>query len=101
MRLYQRGMIKAKLRDQDSAIADYTAVIDMLDAPDDIRAMARYNRSIAYTASHHHTEAIDDLQQLLEMKSAATNVRTAARRQFVRIQRSSDRLDEHAASSAS
>jgi len=92
MSLYQRGMIKARLRDHASAMADYTAVIDMPDAPADIRAMALYNRSVVRSARHSDPEAIADLEQLLEMHGAAANVRTAARRQLVRIQRLSDRL---------
>ncbi len=94
-------MIKAKLRDHASAIADYTSVIDMEDAPADIRAMALYNRSIVYTAIHSDSQAIYDLERLLEMEGATANVRNEARRKLVRIQRSSDRLDDHAARNAS
>jgi hypothetical protein len=97
MALYQRGMIRAKLRDHQSALADFTAVVDMEDVPADIRAMALYNRAVVYTASHHDLQAIRDLELLLEMRGAAANVRTAAKRQLVRIQRSSDRLEQRQA----
>jgi hypothetical protein len=101
MWLYQRGMIRARLRDHTSAVADYTAVIDMEDVPADIRAMALYNSAAVYTASHNDSQAICDLERLLEMGGAAANVRTEARRKLVRIQRSSDRLEERQANGAS
>jgi hypothetical protein len=94
-------MIREKLRDRASAMPDYTAVIDMEDFPADIRAMALYNQSVAYTASHSDPEALGDLEQLLEMHGAAANVRTAARRQLVRMQRQADRLEQRHANSAS
>jgi len=94
MWLYRRGMIKAKLRDRAKAIADYTAVIEMAEAPADIRAMALYNRSLVYSGSRNDSGAIGDLEQLLDMEGAAEKVKTEARRKLLRMQRSSDRLDE-------
>jgi hypothetical protein len=94
-------MANAKRHAHDAALADYTAVIEMPGTPADIRAMALYNRSVVYTASHHDSQAVDDLEQLLEMDGAAANVRTEARRKLVRIQRSSDRLEERPANDAS
>lgn len=97
MWLYRRGMIKAKLRDHAKAVADYTAVIEMDEAPADIRAMALYNRSLVYSGSHNESGAIDDLEKLLQLVGAAENVKTEARRKLLRMQRSSDRLDERPA----
>ncbi len=95
--LYRRGMAKAKLRDHVSAIADYTAVVEMADAPPDVRAMALFNRSVVHATRHDELRAIADLERLLEMEGAAANVRTEARRKLVRMQRSSDRHDEQSA----
>ena len=92
--LYRRGMAKAKLHDHKSAIADYTIVISMVDAPSDLRAMALYNRSHASSAGHDHSAAIGDLEKLLKMPGAAANVKTEARRKLMRVRRTSDRLDE-------
>jgi hypothetical protein len=89
---YKRGMANARQRDRYAALADYTAVIDMMDAPVDIRAMALYNRSLVYSASQNESEAIGDLKKLLEIGAAETNVCIEARRMLVRIQRSSERL---------
>jgi len=94
-------MIKAKLRNRESAVADYTAVIDMPGAPADVRAMALYNRSLVYSAMHKDSKAIGDLEMLLELEGAAANVRTEARRKLVRMRRSSDRLEQRSANGES
>lgn len=91
MWLYRRGMIKAKLHDQKSAIADYTAVIEMDDAPADVRAMALFNRSVVFSTNHDDTAATRDLEQLLQMAGASGNVRTEAQRKLVRMRRASER----------
>ncbi len=44
MSLYKRGMAKAKKHDHEGAIANYSAAIDMSDAPPDVKAMALYVR---------------------------------------------------------
>lgn len=88
---YKRGMIKAKLRDHKSAIADYTAAIEMDDAPADVRAMALYNRALVHHACGNEAAAIGDLERLLDTAGARENVRTEARRQLLRMQRSADR----------
>lgn len=96
MWLYRQGMLKAKLRDHASAVAAYTTVIDMADAPEALRAMALYNRSLVYLAGDNEGEAKSDLERLLEMAGAAANVKTEARRKLLRMQRTSDRIDERA-----
>lgn len=94
MRLYQRGMLRAKLHNHDAALADYTAVIEMADAPANLQAMALYNRSLVYTAKDDNSRAIQDLELLLAMPAAAPNVKTEARRKLLRMDRSADRLEE-------
>jgi hypothetical protein len=97
MWLYRRGMIKAKLHDHASAVADYTAVIEMASAPANVRAMALYNRSLVHSAIDNDSDAIGDLQKLLEMEGAAGRVLTEARRKLARIRRSSQQLEERPA----
>jgi hypothetical protein len=92
--LYERAMAFAKKHDHDAALADYTAVIEMIKAPADIRAMALYNRSVVYSATHNDARAIRDLQHVLETPGAAANVRLEAKRKLVRIERASTRSDE-------
>lgn len=89
--IYRRGMLKAKLHDNQAALADYTAVIEMEEAPADLRAMALYNRSVVHLAQNHEAAAISDLEELLKMPQAAANVKTEARRKLVRMQRTTDR----------
>jgi hypothetical protein len=91
--LYKRGMACAKLHENHAALANYSAVIEMADAPADIRAMALYNRSVVHTANHDLAQASRDLEQLLEMPAAA-KVKTEARRKLLRMQRTSERTDE-------
>ena len=96
MRLYRRGMLKAKLHDHEAALAHYTAVIEMADAPANLRSMALYNRSLVYTAKEDNPKAIQDLETLLDMPAAAPNVKTEARRKLVRMDRTADRLEQRA-----
>lgn len=91
--LYRRGMMYARLRNHALAIADYTRVIDMADAPSSIRAMALYNRALVHCATSCEVQAIEELQKVLEMPGATEQVRTEARRKLVRMQRSSNRSE--------
>ena len=90
---YKRAMASANKHDQQAALAGYTAVIEMENAPHDLQSMALYNRALVYTAGHQDAEAISDLEQLLEMPGAAANVRLEARRKLVRMKRKSERDD--------
>ncbi len=92
--IYRRGLLKAKLHDNQAALADYTAVIEMDEAPDDLRAMALYNRSVVHLAQHQQAAAIGDLEELLGIPQAAANVKIEARRKLVRMQRTTDRATD-------
>lgn len=50
MSLYRRGMAKAERHDNEGALGDYTATIEMSTAPADVKAMAFYNRAISRVA---------------------------------------------------
>jgi hypothetical protein len=93
MAIYRRGLARANEHDVKGALADYSAVIEMDDAPADIRAMALYNRSVVHGANHDDVQAIGDLEMLLEMPAASAAVKTEARRKLLRMQRSSERAD--------
>jgi hypothetical protein len=91
--LYRRGMVRAKLHDHQAALADYTAVIDMAGVPTDIRAMAIFNRALVFHATGSDSDAIDDLNRVLEMGDAVGRVKTEARRTLIRMEWVSNRAD--------
>jgi len=93
--LYRHGMERAKQRDHQGAIGDYTTVISMTDAPNDVKAMALYNRALVHIAVGHHRKGADDLDAVLASDNAPVNVKTTAREKLVRMNfRSRDRSTE-------
>ncbi len=90
MSLYKRGMAKAKKHDHEGAIDDYSAAIDMSDAPLDVKAMALYNRALVHAATRDNTKAVNDLKTVLAMAAIPTNVKAAADEKLKRIERRSD-----------
>jgi hypothetical protein len=87
--LYQRGMTKAKKHDEQGAIVDYTATIESPHAPADVRAMALFNRALVYAAAAENAKATEDLDVVLAMPAAPTNIKTEARRKLLRMHRRS------------
>ncbi len=85
--LYKRGMVKAKKHDHEGAIEDYSAAIDLSDAPRDVTAMALYNRALVHAAARDIAKAIDDLNVLLAKAEIPTNVKAAADEKLQRIER--------------
>jgi hypothetical protein len=90
---YRSGIAKADKHDYPGAIADYTATIEAGDTPNDVRAMAIYNRALAYSAIHEDDKADDDLETVLKMPGLSERVRSAALRRQVRIRQREDRKD--------
>ena len=68
-------MAKANKRNYEDAIADYSAAIRMPNIPADVKAMALYNRALAYSAIHQDARAADDLAAVLEMPGLPATVR--------------------------
>ncbi len=91
--LYQGGMAKANQRDYEGAIADYTAAIELPKIPADVRAMAIYNRALAYSAIHEDAKAADDLGTVLKSPGLPENIRTAAEQRRERIRRRAEKTD--------
>ena len=85
--LYRTGMAKANKRDYHGAIADYSAAIRAPDIPIDVKAMAIYNRSLAYTAINEDEKAAEDLAAMLEMPGLSENIKSKARQRRERIKR--------------
>ena len=86
---YQRGMKKARNRDHDGAIDDYTFAIDTPNAPPDVKAMAQYNRALVHLATKNDPKAIEDLNLILATEEMLVNVKTMARQELTRIERRS------------
>ena len=91
--LYQGGMAKANQRDYAGAIADYTAAIELPKIPADVRAMAIYNRALAYSAIHEDVKAADDLGTVLQSPGLPENIRTAAQQRRERLRRRNEDTD--------
>src|SRR4051794_18178434 len=85
--LYRAGMAKANKRDYAGAIADYSAAIKMRDIPDDVKAMATYNRALAYSATHQDAKAAEDLAAVLDMPGLSSKIKTEAQQRRDRIRR--------------
>ena len=78
-------MAKAKKRDYHGAIADYSAAILAPHFPTDVKAMAIYNRALAYSAIREDAKAAEDLAAMLEMPGLPVNIKTCAQQRWERI----------------
>lgn len=89
--LYKRGMAKAKKRDTEGAIADYTAILNMRNAPEDVKAMARFNRALAYSSAGEYENAKEDLNSVLAAEETPANIQSAAEKKLRRYQQQVDK----------
>jgi len=87
MSLYESGMQKAKKEDYSGAIADYTATLRLDKAPEDVKAMALFNRGLAFSVTKDIVKAREDLQSVITMQGAPSSVVTAAKEKLERIRR--------------
>ncbi|MCI0364496.1 MAG: hypothetical protein L0219_11465 [Phycisphaerales bacterium] len=90
--LYKRGLARAERHDEQGAMEAYTAAIDLPDAPDDVKAMALYNRALLFAAAGKTAKAIGDLNAVLAVSAPLRDVKTAARRRLARMQRQHDAI---------
>ena len=88
LRIYRRGMARAKKHDYEAAIADYTAAIEMTDVPVDVKAMVLYNRALVYVAAGDDSKGVDDLDAVLAMDRAVVmvNVKAMARQKLAKME---------------
>jgi hypothetical protein len=63
----------------------FTAAIESPGAPDDLRAMALYNRALLFAALDKFSEAVDDLNNILVMADPLRDIKLAARRRLDRM----------------
>ena len=85
--MYKRGMQKAGERNLEGAISDYSVVVEMKGAPEDVVAMALLNRALAYSRAHDDDKANEDLQRVLDMPGATKQVIGAAHEKLRRMKR--------------
>jgi len=87
LKIYKRGLDKAEMRDLDGAVSDYTLILDMPEAPRDVKAMARLNRALANSSSRKYALADQDLREVLSAPDAPEQVKEAARAKLTRLKR--------------
>jgi len=83
--LYKRGMVQANQHHDASAMASYTEVIELLDVPEDVRAMALYNRALLHINNKHYAKAHDDLNEILKLPGSLPQIKLAARQKLERM----------------
>jgi hypothetical protein len=83
--LYKRGLRCTKKHDQHGAMEGFTAAIESPGAPEDLRAMALYNRALLFAALDKFSEAVDDLNAILGMADPLREIKLAARRRLDRM----------------
>jgi hypothetical protein len=79
-------MRKAKSRNHEGAIDDYTAAIGVQEVPVDVKAMVLYNRALAHGANGETPKAVEDLEAILALGDVPVNVRTMARQRLFRLE---------------
>jgi hypothetical protein len=84
--LYKQGMTLAERGDRPAAMIAYTSAIEQPDSPDDVRAMALYNRALLLAADGKTEKAFADLQAVMEMPIPMAGVKLAARRRLDRLE---------------
>jgi hypothetical protein len=83
---YKRGLRCTKKHDQHGAMEGFTAAIESPGAPNDVRAMALYNRALLFTAADNFSAAVDDLNAVLAMPDPLRDIKLAVRRRLDRMQ---------------
>jgi len=84
--LYKTGITRAENDDHRGAMEAYTQAIESADAPDDLRAMALYNRALLLAADGDIAQALADLRCVMAMPGQLADVKLAARRRLERLQ---------------
>jgi hypothetical protein len=89
--LCRQGMARATRHDHQGAINDYTASIEMPDAPVVVKAFALFHRALMHVATGDFTKGVEDLDVVLAMEKAPANLKRMARKKLAkRESRSSD-----------
>jgi hypothetical protein len=87
---FKLGMARGAQKDSAGAMEAYTSAIKQASAPNDVKAMALYNRAILFAADGNMDKALADLQAIMEMPIPMNGVKLAARRRLERLQHRRD-----------
>src|SRR5690349_11776385 len=93
MHNYRLGLTRDKKGDSDGAIVAYSSTISAVNAPDDVKAMALYNRALLFAARGESNKAAADLNAIMVMPKSVRGVTDAAKRRLERLQRRKDLAD--------
>jgi tetratricopeptide (TPR) repeat protein len=74
----RRGMTYNQQGDIELAISDYSAVVEMPDAPMGLRAGAQFNRGVTYAKQGDIEGALSDYSAVVEMPDAPVDLRARA-----------------------
>ncbi len=85
--LYKRGLKKTESKDAKGALADYNRVLEMPNAPADVRAMVLFNRALIHSISKDYENARIDLVEVLNMNQVPAEVKVAAKRKLERMKK--------------
>jgi tetratricopeptide (TPR) repeat protein len=85
--LFARAMEKAKNKDTQGAVDDYTAILNFPKAAPSIKAMALFNRALAYSNAGEYEAAKHDLEAVLLSTDVPSNVRAAAKAKQERMRK--------------
>lgn len=90
MSLYRRGLACGERKDVAGATEAYTAAIKLPGVPDDVKAMALYNRALVLAAGGAVEQAVTDLQIVMHLPGTLNAVKLAARRRLERLKNRRD-----------
>jgi hypothetical protein len=90
MSLYKLGLARTEKKDSTGAMSAYTSAIELPEAPEDVKAMALYNRALLFAAAGKADQALADLEAVMAMPVPLHDVKLAARRRLERLQNRQD-----------
>ncbi|MCH2126913.1 MAG: hypothetical protein MK165_19125 [Pirellulaceae bacterium] len=86
----QQGMQQAKQHKFHNAIDLYTKILGAAKAPDDVKAMAQFNRALAYSSMSDYESAEKELHAILADPKFPANVKSAAQEKLTRYEKLKD-----------
>ena len=94
MSLYKDGMTLAEKQDSKGAMEAFTEVIERVEAPNDVKAMALYNRALIFASEGKTDKASADLKAVMELPIPSNGVKVAAKRRLERLQHRREAADK-------
>ena len=87
VKIYRRGLAHANASRYDDAIAAYSSVVEMRQAPLDVRSMARLNRALVYSLQGNTDLAGKELTIVIHDDAAPESVKATAQEKLKRLER--------------